>query len=214
MQCPHCGKLQYGVCLDCDKHYFQVGVTIHNDSAVAALKERKVLTDKKNAEIKKLKKNVFRLRLIMTMAGSVFLLYLIVSNNRKSGPEPGPGPNAPVTISLPFDPEERIGPENHIVRDFYIESRQNVTIKIIAECLDCIDNYLRIFVLNEDNYRRFELGQLNYPIDVIVDTGSYIFSDYLDSGRYYAILRNISNIQAIAVKAEASVSYKRDDPSD
>jgi hypothetical protein len=213
MQCPHCGKPQYGVCLDCDKHYFQVGVTIHNDSAVAALKERKALTDKKNAEIKKLRTNVFRLRLIMTMAGSAVLLYLIVSNNRKSGPEPGQDPSAPVTITLPFDPEERIEPESYLARDFYVESPQNVTIKIIAECTDCIENYLRIFVLNEDNYRRFELGQLNYPIDVIVDTGSYIFSDSLDRGRYYAILHNISTIQAIVVKAKASVSYRRGDPS-
>src|SRR5262245_34362906 len=101
MQCPHCGQPQHGVCLKCDKHYFQVGVTIHNDSAIAALKERKELADKNNAEVKKLKKKIGRLEIFIAIILAVFLLYGGWCNKREE-PRPAPERDSAITRPIPF----------------------------------------------------------------------------------------------------------------
>src|SRR5690242_7732923 len=100
MACPHCGHTEVGFCPKCDKHYFQVGVTIHNDSAVAALKERKELTDKNNAEIKKLNKKIGKLRVFVGMLMVFWLLCVVVIIQQSQSYEKVPEPKITITRSI------------------------------------------------------------------------------------------------------------------
>jgi hypothetical protein len=211
MQCPHCGQSQHGVCLNCDKQYFQVGVTIHNDSAVAALKERKELTDKNNAEIKKLKKKIGRLQIFIAITFAVALLYLGWCNSRKSEPGPGADEETPVTRVTLFDSEVRLEVNEYIEADFSIEERRNLIINVSAECPSCLYPSLAIYLFDEDNYRRFEAHE---PHDQTgsVDADSYYFNGPLDSGHYYVVLQNTSDSEEIVIKIKASLIYKQENP--
>jgi hypothetical protein len=179
------------------------------------LKERQQSLDKKKnaAELDKLRKSLLKLRIVVIIAISAGLLYLGLRNSRKPGPDPTPDENIPVTIPIQFNSEELIGPNEHTVRDFFIEWRQRVTINIFAECQNCMDESLYIYVLDEDNYRKFEGGEFYDSIENVVDPRSYVFSGHLDRGRYYAILQNTASQGIVVNVTKASLSYKKEKSS-
>jgi len=214
MQCPHCGKPQNGVCPDCDRSYFQVGLTIHNDSAMAALKERKELIDKHNAELKKSKaeeaaKWKFRIKVAVAITIGLSVAARIIM--RDTPPNPPPVNETPVTRVTLFDSEVRLEVDENIEADFSIEERRNVIINVSAECHSCFYPSLAIYLLDEDNYRRFEARE---PYDQIggVDADSYCFNDPLDSGHYYVVLQNTSDSEEIVINIKASLIYKQENP--
>lgn len=71
---------------------------------------------------------------------------------------------------------------------------------------------MRISLLDEYNYRMLELGEHYDEIDTI-GARSYSFSGALDSGHYFIIIQNTSDIQEIVIKVTANLSYEQDDPS-
>jgi hypothetical protein len=187
-------------------------MTIRNDSAKAALKERKRLIDEKNAEIKKCEEKAgkFRRRVAISVAVIVTIsLSVKVRLAYVNTPPPPSDVGTPVTRVIPFNAEERFGPHGHSARDFSIEERRDVTISVSAECQNCFDGYLDIFLLDENNYRKFES---DLPYDSIKngsDIESFVFSGPLDKGRYYIVLQSESlNSEVVALKVNASFCYK------
>src|SRR5262245_12881857 len=139
MQCPHCGKPQSGVCPDCDRRYFQVGLTIHNDSALAALKERQELIDEHNAELKKSKaeeaaKWKFRIKVAVAITIAITISLSVGARiiMRETPPNPPPVDETPVTRVTLFDSEVRLEVNEYIEADFSIEERRNVIINVSA----------------------------------------------------------------------------------
>ena len=213
MQCQHCRQSIYEVCLNCDSHIFEIGMTIRNDSAKASLKERKQLIDEKNAEIKKCEEKAgkFKRRVakVLAIVAVVGLSAVVLYARLKLASTPPAGNETPVTRVIPFDPEERFGPHGHSARDFSIEERRDVTINVSAECQNCFDGYLDIFLLDENNYRKFESDLPYDSIKTGSDIESFVFCDPLDKGRYYIVLQNGSlNSEVVALKVNASLSYK------
>jgi hypothetical protein len=190
-------------------------MTVRNESATALLKERQQSLEKKKnaADLNQLRKSNLRLWIVMIIAMASGLLYLGMRNNRKSEPETEAEKTTPVTTPIPFKSEELLGPNEHTVRDFFIEWRQRVTIDIFAECQNCFDESLYIYVLDEDNYRKFEGGEFYDSIGYVVVHSSYIFSDHLDRGRYYAILQNTSSQELVVNVIRADLSFKKNKPS-
>src|SRR5687767_1338327 len=105
MQCPHCSQPLHGVCLNCDNHFFQVGMTVRNESAPALLKERQLSLDKKNttAELKKLKKTIIKLQLFMITVATAVLLYFGWGRIRNLGSSSGVNPTPIVTVLIQFN---------------------------------------------------------------------------------------------------------------
>jgi hypothetical protein len=211
MACPHCGRTEVGFCPKCDEHYFRVGVTIHNDSAVAALKERKELTDKNNTEIKKLNKKIGRLHVIIGMLMVFGLLGLVVIIQQSQHYEKVPEPRITINRPISFNSEERLAPGQAVTGDFFMEEYRRVTIKVMAECKDCVEGSLRISLLDEYSYRMFESGQFCDVIDTI-GANSYNFSDGLERGLYFIVIQNTSDVQEIVIKVNAGLSYEVDNP--
>lgn len=216
MACPHCGHTEVGFCPKCDEHYFRVGVTIHNDSAIAALKERKALTDKKDAEIKKLNKRIGKLHFTIGMILAVVILlcgrWKYIQPVIDDGPEPCEAQKITITRPISFNSEERLAPGEWVTGDFPMEEYRRVTINVMAECKDYVEESLRISLLDEYNFWMFESDQHYDEIDTI-GARSYSFSGGLDRGRYFIVLQNTSDIQEIVIKVNASLSYEQDDPS-
>jgi hypothetical protein len=208
---PHCDHTEVGFCPICDAHLFRVGVTIHNDSAIAALKERKELTDKNNAEIKKLNKKIGRLRLVIGMILIFVTLCLVVIVQQSQRYVKVPEPTITIKRPISFNSEESLAPGQAVAGSFFMEEYRRVTINVMAECKDYVEGSLRIDLLDEYNYRMFEIGQ---PCEVIdtVGANSYHFNNGLERGRYFIIIQNTSDVQEIVIKVNAGLSYEVDNP--
>jgi hypothetical protein len=218
MQCAHCGQTQKGVCLDCDSHLFQVGVTLRNESAPILLKQRQQEADKKKrdaemktaeGEIKKLKSKLFKCQLVIIIAIAAGLLYWRIRWTPPPPPEPCAKPQTPVTRPIPFNSEELLVPGGSVSGDFPIEVQRRVTINVAVECQDCVDETLMISLLDEYNYQLLKSGQPYNPIDS-VNRKSYLYTGPLERGHYFIVLEHILDSQEIVVKVKASLSYIED----
>jgi hypothetical protein len=193
-------------------------LTIHNDSALAALKERKELIDKHNAELKKSKaeeaaKWKFRIKaaIAITIALTIGLSVGARIILHEPQPEPTVVKETPVTRVTLFDSEVRLEVNEYIEADFSIEERRNVIINVSAECPSCFYPSLAIYLFDEDNYRRFEARE-HYDQIGGVDADSYCFNGPLDSGHYYVVLQNTSDSEEIVINIKASLIYKQENP--
>jgi hypothetical protein len=184
-------------------------MTIHNDSAITALKERKELTDKKDAEIKKLNKRIGRLQFKIGMLMAFGLLCLVAITQKSPPPTNDPEPKITINRPIPFNSEYLLEPNRYIQGDFPLEERRRVTINVSVECQDCSDESLTIFLLDEDNYRMLDISQ---PYDKIDDvySKSYLFTGSLNGGHYFVIIQNMSDGQDLVIKPKGNVSYIRD----
>jgi hypothetical protein len=218
MPCPHCGQTALEFCPKCDEHYFQTRVTIHNDSAIAALKERKELTDKHNAELKKSKAEAakWRFRIKVVVVVSVFVSLSVVCRiilHEMCCPTPPTQEEPPVIRIALCDPGKQFEVDGYIAVNFSIEERRNVIVNVSAECLYCPYASLTIYLFDEDNYRKFEAHEPYNRIDS-VDADSYCYIGPLDKGGYYVVLQNTSDTDGIVVKViNASLIYKQENSS-
>jgi hypothetical protein len=221
MPCAHCGQTQHEVCLNCDSHLFQVGVTLRNESAPILLKQRqqdaekkKNAAEKKSAEdeIKKLRKRVTSLQIIIIISISIGVLCWKACVPPKTCPEPCVERKIPVTRPIPFNSEELLVPGGYVSGDFPIEVQRRVTISVTVECQDCVDETLMISLLDEYNYQLLKSGQAYNPIDS-VNRKSYVYTGPLERGHYFIVLEHILDSQEIVVKAKASLSYIEDNVS-
>src|SRR5262245_39880056 len=156
MPCAHCGQTQHEVCLNCDSHLFQVGMTLRNESAPILLKQRQQEADKKKRdaemkcaadENKKLKSTIFKYQLVMIIAISAGILYRI-HWYRPPPPAPCAKPQTPVTRPISFNSEELLVPGGSVSGDFPIEVERRVTINVTVECQNCADETLVISLLD------------------------------------------------------------------
>jgi hypothetical protein len=180
---------------------------------MASLKERQQLRDSVNAKDKKVKELEVR---ISTLKCGVFVLIALTIGMFLGGwlkSAPAPVEPRPVIHVIPFNSVERLDLRGHAARSFSLEWMQNVAIKITAQCQDCYENSLKIIVLDEHNYRKFEAGEFYDPIGILVSTETYEFYGALDRGRYYAVLQNTSDLDPIVVNVEAKLSYTPDNLS-
>jgi hypothetical protein len=186
-------------------------VTIHNDSAIAALKERKELTDKNNAEIKKLNKKIGKLRICIGLLLVFVSVYTVIIVQQRQRYEKVPDQKITITRSIPFNSEERLAPGEAVPGEFFMEEYRRVIINVNAECKDYIDGSLRIFLLDEYNYRMLEAGR---PFGVIDTIGAehYKFDNGLGRGYYFIVIQNTSDAQDIVMKVNAKLSYEEDNP--
>jgi hypothetical protein len=209
---PHCDHTEVGFCPICDAHLFRVGVTIHNDSAIAALKERKELTEKKDAEIKKLNKKIGNLRLFIGMLMAFVLVSLVIIVQLPQRYEKLPDPKITITRPISFNSEERLAPGQAVQGDFFMEEYRRVTINVMAECKDYVEGSLRISLLDEYSYRMFESDQSYGVIDTI-GANFYNFDGGLERGLYFVVIQNTSDVQEIVIKVRASLKYDVDNPN-
>jgi hypothetical protein len=221
MPCAHCGQTQHEVCLNCDSHLFQVGMTLRNESAPILLKQRQQEADKKKRdaemksagdENKKLKRKLFIYQFLFSISISIGLIYKLVINPLPPPPGPCVKPQTPVTRPIPFNSEELLVPGGYVSGDFPIEVQRRVTISATVECQNCVDETLMISLLDEYNYQLLKSGQPYTSIDS-VNRKSYVYTGPLERGHYFIVLEHILDNQEIVIKVKASLSYIEDNVS-